>query len=182
MKNSTENELFCIAILFVFDVVKLLFLTWVRFVQNIDIQWDITQEGGRFSAGNQVHLFVHLVNAVKCLNLPFCRKEKPLIMIDYQRFMLNCFLFEWSAWFVNLAVYSPKNQYLRNYKLCTCHVLVLKNCPLLSCVCLLISWVQKYGFFLNYANIWFTIFRLWCKVQTISIYRFAPYTKLPKDN
>ena len=43
---------------------------------------------------NQVHLFVHLVNAVKCLNLPFCRKEKPLTMFDYQRFTLNCFLFE----------------------------------------------------------------------------------------
>ena len=65
-----------------------------RIPQIVTLTRDITQEGGRFSAGNQVHLFVHLVNAVKCLNLPFCRKEKPLIMIDYQRFMLNCFLFE----------------------------------------------------------------------------------------
>ena len=38
MKNSTENELFCMAILFVFDVVKLLFLTRVGFMQNTDIQ------------------------------------------------------------------------------------------------------------------------------------------------
>ena len=60
----------------------------------------------------------------------------------------------WSAWFMNLAVYSPINQYLWSYKLCTCHVLVLKNCPLLSSTCLLISWVQKYAFFLNYANHW----------------------------
>ena len=86
--------------------------------------------------------------------LLFGRKKKSQIMLDYQGFAWFFFCFQWSAWVMNLAVYSPINQYLWSYKPCTCHVLVLKNCPLLSSACLLISWVQKYAFFLDYANHW----------------------------
>lgn len=90
-------------------------------------------------------------------------------MSDYQGFAWFFFCFQWSAWFVNLAVYSPKNQCFWNYKLCISHALVFKNSPLLSGVCLLISWVQKYTFFSNYASLWLLIFQLKCKVQAIYI-------------
>ena len=91
-------------------------------------------------------------------------------MSDYQGFAWFFFCFQWSAWFVNFAVYSPKNQCFWNYKLCISHALVLKNSPLLSGVCLLISWVQKYTFFWNYASLWLLIFQLRCKVQAIYTY------------
>ena len=109
---------------------------------------------GTFFSLIYVPRFAHQQYAWNGYFLLSARKKKSLIMSDYQGFAWFFFCFQWSAWFMNLAVYSPINQYLWSYKLCTCHVLVLKNCPLLSSTCLLISWVQKYAFFLNYANHW----------------------------
>ena len=64
------------------------------------------------------------------------------------------FVLMWSAWVMNQTLFLPQYQYFQKFRLCIRHALVLKNCLLLSGVCLPISWVQMYALFLDYANRW----------------------------
>ena len=53
---------------------------------------------------------------------------------------------------MNQTLFLPQYQYFQKFWLCIRHALVLKNCLLLSGVCLPTSWVQMYALFLNYAS------------------------------
>jgi len=53
---------------------------------------------------------------------------------------------------MNQTLFLPQYQYFQKFRLCIRHALVLKNCLLLSGVCLPTSWVQMYALFLDYAN------------------------------
>ena len=64
------------------------------------------------------------------------------------------FVLMWSAWVMNQTLFLPQYQYFQKFWLCIRHALVLKNCLLLSGVCLPTSWVQMYALFLDYANRW----------------------------
>ena len=64
------------------------------------------------------------------------------------------FVLMWSAWVMNQTLFLPQYQYFQKFRLCIRHALVLKNCLLLSGVCLPTSWVQMYALFLDYANRW----------------------------
>ena len=64
------------------------------------------------------------------------------------------FILMWSAWVMNQTLFLPQYQYFQKFRLCIRHALVLKNCLLLSGVCLPTSWVQMYALFLDYANRW----------------------------
>ncbi len=57
-----------------------------------------------------------------------------------------------SAWVMNQTLFLPQYQCFQKFRLCIRHALVLKNCLLLSGVCLPTSWVQMYALFLDYAN------------------------------
>lgn len=57
-----------------------------------------------------------------------------------------------SAWGSNQTLFLPQYQYFQKFRLCVRHALVLKNCLLLSSVCLPTSWVQMYALFWDYAN------------------------------
>ena len=52
----------------------------------------------------------------------------------------------------NQTLFLPQYQYFQKFRLCVRHALVLKNCLLLSSVCLPTSWVQMYALFWDYAN------------------------------
>ena len=56
------------------------------------------------------------------------------------------------AWGSNQTLFLPQYQYFQKFRLCVRHALVLKNCLLLSSVCLPTSWVQMYALFWDYAN------------------------------
>ena len=98
--------------------------------------------------------FAHQQYAWNGYFLPPARKKESLIMLDYQGFAWFFLLFQWSAWVMNQTLFLPQYQHFQKFRLCTRHALVLKNCLLLSGVCLPTSWVQMYALFLNYANRW----------------------------
>jgi len=79
------------------------------------------------------------------INFELCKKEKVFKTED---------LLWWSAWVMNQTLFLPQYQYFQKFWLCIRHALVLKNCLLLSGVCLPTSWVQMYALFLDYANRW----------------------------
>ena len=64
------------------------------------------------------------------------------------------FVLMWSAWDSNQTLFLPQYQYFQKFRPCVRHALVLKNCLLLSSVCLPTSWVQMYALFWDYANRW----------------------------
>ena len=109
---------------------------------------------GTFFSLIYVPRFAHQQYAWNGYFLLSARKKKSLIMSDYQGFAWFFFCFQWSAWVMNQTLFLPQYQCFQKFRLCIRHALVLKNCLLLSGVCLPTSWVQMYALFLDYANRW----------------------------
>ena len=102
-------------------------------------------------------------------------------MSDYQGFAWFFFCFQWSAWVMNQTLFLPQYQHFHKFWLCIRHALVLKNCLLLSGVCLPTSWVQMYALFLNYASGWLWIYIVQVQGASVYIYTLAPCTEKKYD-
>ena len=127
--------------------------SFYRLLINFDLKEENVRHGS-FGISFQIEKCFSKGYAWNSYFLLPARKKKSPIMLDYQGFAWFFFCFQWSAWVMNQTLFLPQYQYFQKFRLCTRHALVLKNCLLLSGVCLPTSWVQMYALFLNYANRW----------------------------